>query len=443
MKAKFYLAALPLLLVCGSLAAQDVVEIHGYQRSGVGRSSVGGEQINFGLGINGGGNDFRLGNEADDYIELAVDVRAYEEGSTAFKLHFRPAFKEYYQERDATENAGLSFNNASFNTGTAFALRETWGEAVGVFGKGEAWKDASVWAGRRFYQRHDVHQIDYWFWNNSGDGFGIENINLGFAKFHYAFISEDFGNYNVVNNIAVPTMGGQQTMNSHDLRLTDIVTNHNGSLSLGVQIQKTSNIINNVGNQNGGYRFDVMHKQGGIMGGDNTFEVNYSVGSPIWGWYNNGVDTGNKRTEILDSLFLQPTKAFGICFVALYRNISFDVANTGQQNSSQKSEMLGVRPKYAFTKHFAIEGEIGYSDQKENGFYAPGSSENHVIKETLAAEWSPAMAWWSRPSIRLFVTNAGWGGTANPNASWQTYTPANFAGKTSGYTYGAQVEAWW
>jgi len=67
-----------------------------------------------------------------------------------------------------------------------------------------------------------------------------------------------------------------------------------------------------------------------------------------------------------------------------------------------------------------------------------------VIKETLAAEWSPAMSWWSRPSVRVFVTNAGWGGTANPNASWQTYQAPNFAaGKTSGYTYGAQVEAWW
>ena len=34
-------AALPLALVCGPLLSQDVIEIHGYTRAGVGRSSNG------------------------------------------------------------------------------------------------------------------------------------------------------------------------------------------------------------------------------------------------------------------------------------------------------------------------------------------------------------------------------------------------------------------
>ena len=444
MKRTMILASLAMAIACGTLAAQDTVEIHGYDRSGFGRSSAGGEQVNFGLGVNGGGNDFRLGNEADNYLELAIDVNAYEEKDSAFKLHFRPTVKEYYQNKDATEAAGGSYNNASFNTASAFYMREAWGEGVGVLGTSEALKNASVWVGRRFYQRHDVHQIDYFFWNNSGDGCGIENIDFGFAKFHYAFISQDFGNYTVVNNVAVPNMSGQQTMNSHDFRLTDIVTNKNGSVSVGLQFQKTSNTLNSHSNSNGGWRLDAMHKQGGIKGGDNTFALNYSKGSPLWGWYNSGVDSGNRRYEVLDSLYLQPTREFGVCLVGLYRDLSLDADQTGHGTGYQRSTMLGVRPKYAFTKHFAVEGEVGYTVVKVSQFYAEGKADNHVTKETVAMEWSPAPSWYSRPSIRVFFTNAGWGGTANPNASWQTYQPANFAaGKTSGYTYGAQLEAWW
>ena len=431
MKSKLILAALPLAL-CGSLAAQDVVEIHGYARTGVGRSSNGGEQVNFGMGISAS-NDFRLGNEADNYIELAIDVRAYEKGDTSFKLHFRPSYKQFYSNQDATVDAA----GGNLTPDNAFVMRESWAEASGIFGNSDTWKNATVWAGRRFYQRHDIHQIDYFFWNNSGNGFGIENINLGFGKLHYAFISEDFGN-------SPSGASGQQTVGSHDLRLTDIVTNHNGSLSLGLQVQKPSNYANNPGNDNGGWRIDIMHKQSGIGAGDNTLAINYSKGSPFWGWYNDNLDQGNRRIEVLDSLYLQPTKDFGLCFLALYRDLTLDAQNDGQgANGYQKSMMLGVRPKVQLTKNFGFEFEVGYSDIKENLFYAPGSSDQHLIKETVAAEWSPAASWWSRPSIRLFVTNAGWGGTANPNASWQTYTPANFAGKTSGYTYGAQFEAWW
>ena len=75
-------AALPMALVCGPLLGQDVFELHGYMRAGVGRSSNGGEMASFYLPgcVNSpsGGPGYRLGNEEDNYIEQAMDVRAYE-----------------------------------------------------------------------------------------------------------------------------------------------------------------------------------------------------------------------------------------------------------------------------------------------------------------------------------------------------------------------------
>ena len=109
-------AALPMALVCGPLLADDVVEIHGYTRAGVGRSTNGGEQVSFFLANTGGsptgGPGYRLGNETDNYLELAVDVKAYEKGNTNFKLHFRPAFRQYYQVRDASADAGGDVDNS-------------------------------------------------------------------------------------------------------------------------------------------------------------------------------------------------------------------------------------------------------------------------------------------------------------------------------------------
>lgn len=45
---------------------------------------------------------------------------------------------------------------------------------------------STIWAGKRFYQRHDVHMIDFYYWDISGPGAGIENIDLGFGKLSLA-----------------------------------------------------------------------------------------------------------------------------------------------------------------------------------------------------------------------------------------------------------------
>ncbi|RTL27176.1 MAG: carbohydrate porin, partial [Rhodocyclaceae bacterium] len=50
-----------------------------------------------------------------------------------------------------------------------------------------AFANARLWAGKRFYQRNDVHITDFYFWNNSGNGGGIENVDVGVGKLSYAY----------------------------------------------------------------------------------------------------------------------------------------------------------------------------------------------------------------------------------------------------------------
>ncbi|WP_243317615.1 maltoporin [Geothrix paludis] len=444
-------AALPLALACGPLLAQDVVEIHGYMRTGIGRSSNGGEQVTFYLPNTGdavtAGPGYRLGNETDTYIELAVDVKAYEKGSTTFKLHFRPTFRQYYGARDASSDAGGNVNGSFYpnNTQQVF-IREGWGEATGIFGKSGPFKDASLWIGRRFYQRQDLHIRDQWYWNNSGDGVGIENIDLGFGKLHYAFIQNDTGNVDTgwgaghfPGNLQTDTYNRQGTViGAHDLRLSDLNPWQGASVTLGIQHQdaRSRATVENASNNNKGNKYSLMYTQSGVLGGDNRVYVAFGDGSTWYNWYNPELTTANKWHQIMDIFFIKPLPNLEMQGVVEYRRQDGADTNKGASNTWKS---IGVRPTYFFTQHFSLAYEIGYDQLKfdnENG-------NRHLNKQTLALQWSPQASFWSRPQLRLFVTKGSWNNELANN--WGPVDAGQFSsrGQSSGYTYGAQIEAWW
>lgn len=444
-------AALPLALVCGSLAADDVVEIHGYTRAGVGRSSNGGEQVSFFLANTGGsptgGPGYRLGNETDNYLELAVDVKAYEKGNTNFKLHFRPAFREYYQVRDASADAGGDVDNSkSPSPNQQIWIREAWGEATGIFGNSGAFKDAALWAGRRFYMRQDLHMRDQWYWNNSGDGVGLENIDFGFMKMHYAYIQHDTGNVNNDwNNGAIRGQlnpysqwvggSGHAIIGSHDLRFSDIKLWTGGSLTLGVQYNDAHPTAGkeNDGNKNKGTQFSAILNQAGFFGGDNRVFVAYGNGSTYWNWYNPDVKTENTWYHVMDAFYIKPVANLEIGGVVQLRKQNGKGSMAGTTNTWTS---YGVRPVYFFTKHFSVAYEVGIDNLK----FDNETEARKLMKNTVALQWSPQASWWSRPVIRLFATRADWNKNAN---NWNKVGEGHFGTALQGMTFGAQVEAWW
>ena len=50
-----------------------------------------------------------------------------------------------------------------------------------------------LWAGKRYYQRKDIHIMDYYYLNNSGNGFGVENIDTGLGSVSVAIIKHQSG----------------------------------------------------------------------------------------------------------------------------------------------------------------------------------------------------------------------------------------------------------
>lgn len=471
-------AALPLALVCGPLMAQDTFDIHGYMRSGVGRNSNGGEQATFYMAGTGdsvtGGPGYRLGNETDNYLELAIDVKAFEKGGTAFKLHFRPAFRQYYSARDASSDAGGNVDGSmAANANQQIWIREAWGEATGIFGKDNPFADASIWMGRRFYQRHDMHLRDFWYWNNSGDGFGIENVNVGVGKFHYAYIQHDTGNVATnwsnngtgndwnptgILNTNVYNINGKVIVGAHDFRLTDIPLWTNGSLSVGFQYneaatRKSDPSLNS--QRNPGRQFILEYVQGGLLGGDNKVFLTKGDGSTFYNWYNPNLSTKNNWWEAMDILYIAPVSWFGMQACAIYRvqdspgghpdghgGWTDPEAGTGafwsaNHSTTTKWTSLGARPTFFLTKHFSIAAELGYDSWKFDG----EAKARMLFKKTIALQWSPQAAFWSRPQLRLFVTKANWNKEAN---NWGDVAANVFGpGAQQGTTYGAQIEAWW
>ena len=470
MKCKSLLqAALPLALVCGPLFGQDVMELHGYMRSGVGMSSNGGEQVTFFMANTGGnptaGPGYRLGNETDNYLELAFDIHAYAKDGVAFNLHFRPAFRQYYNMRDASVDAGGQVNNVEgSDPNQQIWVRESWGEATGVFGKSGPFKDSTIWIGRRFYQRQDLHLTDYWYWNNSGDGVGIENIDLGGAKASYAYIQHDAGtisNSNWNNGALTSTLnsyspwngnaagGGATTViGAHDLRFSDIKLWEGGTLVLGVQYNdvrtatgvQTINGVAQTAYNNKGIQWTAEWNQANVLGGDNRVYATWGNGNTFWNWYNPEVNTHNTWFEFMDVAYLKLTKSLELQGTLIFRKqeASNEASNANTQSNAGNSNRwtsVGVRPVYFFTKHASVAAEVGYDNMKFDG-----QMDRHLIKETLALQLSPQASFWSRPSLRFFVTHASWNNAAN---SWNKIGEGQFGAANEGLTYGAQVEAWW
>jgi hypothetical protein len=135
---------------------------HGYLRSGFGVDDTGKGQQPFIAPF--AGSKYRLGNEAETYLETTFAYSATSEDDD-------PA---YFDTRVTL--AYVTPTSQSNTFATTFSLREAYAIARGVWA---AQPRATFWAGARFYDRHDVHITDFFYRDPSGFGGGIEDIALG------------------------------------------------------------------------------------------------------------------------------------------------------------------------------------------------------------------------------------------------------------------------
>ena len=419
---------LAVAVAAGVMSAQAMaVDFHGYARSGIGWTGSGGEQQCF--QTTGAQSKYRLGNECETYAELKLGQEVWKEGDKSFYFDTNVAYSVAQQnDWEATDPA---FREAN------------------VQGKNliEWLPGSTIWAGKRFYQRHDVHMIDFYYWDISGPGAGIENIDLGFGKLSLAatrssesggsgtFADRDkFGN-RVYDNI-VPN-------DVFDVRLAGLETNPGGTLELGVDYGHT-NIPDDYSLQPGaskdGWMLTAEHTQS-MLKGFNKFVLQYATdsmtsngkGVPQGGSINNN----GSMWRVLDHGAISLGDSWDLMYVGMYQDIDRD------NNNGTQWWTVGVRPMYKWTPIMSTLMEIGYDNVKSQRT----SDRNSQYKVTLAQQWQAGDSIWSRPAIRVFATYAKWDEKWGYNDSGVAYNDTSAKtfsrGDSDEWTFGAQMEIWW
>lgn len=378
------------------------VDWGGYFRTGPGGSKKDASRACYGLP--GEGMKYRLGNECDFYGEFLLS-QGFEKDGVNYKAHLMTNLFEGNTDGN-TSKVGI---NQMYVEGKGFDI------APG----------ANFWIGKRFYGRADVHIVDTFFTNMSGTGAGVNEVALGGAgKLAFAYFHTDNA-----DDTTQQVSGNRFNAELYDLnvnpggKLRVIGTYTNGHFS----DDPTTTTVVDEGQD--GYGLTVQHNQEiASLGGGNTLWLQYAQGSA--GLNGNfatlTAPSGNKSWRLVESLTWQ-LGAFGGQAMAMYQQDKFDAGG------DVSSVSVGGRASYALTKNFKLVAEAAYAQRKPDG-----AATQKLSKFTFAPTLSTGPGFWNRPELRLYVTTAKWNDAATPVMG----LPAAFNGKTSGTSYGAQVEIW-
>lgn len=176
-------AAVSAALMSTATFAESGVDFHGYMRAGVGISGENGANLSYEKAKVG-----RLGNENDVYGEIGLGKEVYNQNGKSFYVDSMLAVTSNgsndWEGTGSTCEFESSNSTINCKDDLGVALRQFNVQAKGLF-SGD--KEAVLWAGKRYYQRHDIHISDFYYWDTSGAGAGVENLSLGAGKLSVAW----------------------------------------------------------------------------------------------------------------------------------------------------------------------------------------------------------------------------------------------------------------
>lgn len=385
-------------------AAAQGLEFSGYGRVGVGEA-LGGDGRQSCFQLPGAPSKYRLGNECETYWELELNQDVYHgEDGTVVTLNGMASLMEQYNH----------FPDSGGDTGS-IRMPQAW---AGV--RSPVINDGTFWVGRRYYKRHDIHISDFYYWNPSGTGAGIDNYKLGKYFLSYAFTRED-------------TIDQPDKANRHDFNLGGIEPNTNGDIELGLSVIQKAGQVQGA---HSGWSVSAEHDQDGFLGGENRFVVQYGEGPGIGLGQTGELTAGsNTRTwRVLESPMWQITPNFGGALLALMQK------TRAPDNQGLTWYSFGVRPSYAFSDHFKLVMEFGHDQIR------PDAGETRKLdKFTIAPTLSMGKAFMARPELRLYYTYARWNRAAQRAADAETALAADgpYGSQLHGANAGVQLETWW
>ena len=474
MKANWLPLSAAVALALSSVAA-SAVDFHGYFRAGAQASTQGGEVYCLGNG-NIGHKVGRLGDECDTYAELTLNQEVYNKANNKWTLNTLVAYGTAEGNRDLQGDSWQGVGGDGPWNGQRLSIRELWTGYQTDAGY-------QIWAGKRFYQRKDIHLLDLYYLNNSGYGAGIEGIDVGMGNL--AFAVTKWANDSSVKRIKADAWDGAE--NDHTL----IPTNRNvykldarwngipvgfGTIDAAViyalpfisDHQRDIDGSSRSTQANSGALVTLEHNSAvntdsvNLM---NKFVVQYGTnGFGYVGQFKNHAgenyspDIDIQGVRLIDWGTLDVGN-FGLGYSLLWGHINVGKDHNANGNNAWTYDRSGweysvvLRPEYKWTEFTRTTLELGYSKMKATGWVAAtGDDDPDAYKVTLAQQFTPGKGFWTRPAIRFYVSYLGGTQLSKGNLYFSAIDGTWIAGKAfkdanDGHNYqvtvGTQVEAWW
>lgn len=431
MNAKWIPLSAAIALALGSAAASAATtDFHGYLRGGLGASTKeGGTQ---------GGSEFnktklgRLGNEFDTYGEVELGQEVWNKDGKSFYVDSMLAM-----DSDGTGNAENTKDDSA-----NFGLKQLNVQAKGLIA---AAPEAVLWAGKRFYQRHDLHIIDSKYWNVSGYGAGVEKVKAGPGELSVAWIRDDQGPLNI--NFADVRYAGLSPWAGSWIELgVDYAMPNKSDAQDKLDDTDSSGIKYATGTDNGVMLTAELSQEMFGFWPKTVFQyatkgMAKNMVSQDGGWYdawkNNEDSTGFRvintaEVPVGDNLQLAYVLTYGQA-----KDIVWDWQALGAGKNEWDSgddQLLSavLRPIYQWDDYNKTMLELGYfkfsHDTADNGKEEWGGK-----KATISQAWSAGRGLFARPELRVYATYI------------KDDKDNSFNSGTSDHDvrFGVQAEAWW
>ncbi|MCA2017902.1 maltoporin [Vibrio tritonius] len=415
-----------------SASAFADVDFHGYMRAGVGMSPDGGGQITYNKNQIG-----RLGNEGDAYGEVELGKEVYNESGKTFYVDtmFAMSSNGSNDWEGTGTNCGVAAGNECVSD-AEFGFRQYNVKAKGLLNFAP---EATLWAGKRFYQRHDIHISDMYYWNISGAGAGIEGIETGPGKLSLAWVRND-RNDNFDNGSGsgdTPDTGndGMLNVNTFDVRYAGIPLWSKANLEVGIDyayVNPTDSASDAAKDAENGVMFTAELTQG-LDNGFNKTVVQYGTEgySKNFAFYGDGSWYG---AEAKDDAYGYRLINWGVAglsdSVEVGHQLVYGVGKEMWGTMDRWKTMSAViRPVYKWDENHKSILELGYSVDDNDG------AKTKLGKVTVAQAWCAGSSFWARPEIRLYATYFKYDDDSNG-------TPFDSGTDDDTMQFGVQVEAW-
>ncbi len=373
------------------MADDGTFEFHGYSRGGPVFNTSDGVKGGFNLG--GNLQEYRLGNEGDNGIEIDLS-KSFKTDAATYRVEYMPA--KWNSGNVGTEQAYVELSGMSFLP------------------------EAKFWVGQRRLRIQDVHINDYFLLNyGDNEGAGVTDIPIGSAKLGVGLFTGD--KFDAASPAGV-------TATRLNVDISEINTNPGGKLRVLLNAVNGTKLANS----NTGSGISISHNQSDFLvkGLNNALFLQTSTGhARIDGEFESidGVAAGKTSSRIADSLSWQ-LGAFGGQTMIGYQTNKDEATNIETKDTS-----IGGRISYAFSKNFKLLVEAATTTRTGNG------PDQRLDKLTIAPTLSMGPDFYSRPELRLYVTTSNW----NDAAAAANASTFGAGGKTQRTVAGVQYEIWW